>query len=389
MASKVKPFMRSWDIFCTVIDNYGDIGVCWRLARQLAGERAQRVRLWVDDLASFRRICPDIAPDVDSQRIRGVEVRWWREPFPAVSPSDVVVEAFACNPPASYVAAMLARQPQPVWINLEFLSAENWVLGCHGLPSPQPSSNLLKHFFFPGFVPGTGGLLAEQGLAQAREEFQRSASEQARFWNDLGVPAPRAGELQVSLFCYPQGEVSALLRAWAAGSEPVRCLVPEGIATAALTEFFGVEHPGVGTTLRKGGVEARIFRFLDQDRYDRLLWACDFNLVRGEDSFVRGQWALRPLLWHIYPQQEDAHGPKLQAFLELYCAGLPAEMAAAVTRLWQAWNRGDAAAVESAWPVYWRYRHELDMHGRVWAERLAETGDLANNLAKFCENWLK
>ncbi|MBK5105773.1 MAG: elongation factor P maturation arginine rhamnosyltransferase EarP, partial [Burkholderiales bacterium] len=200
---------------------------------------------------------------------------------------------------------------------------------------------------------------------------------------------PRTGELQVSLFCYPQGGVSALLRAWAAGSEPVRCLVPEGTATAALTEFFGVENPAAGTTLRKGGVEVRIFHFLDQDRYDRLLWACDFNLVRGEDSFVRAQWALRPLLWHIYPQQEGAHRPKLQAFLELYCAGLPPEIAAAVTQLWQAWNQGDAAAVESAWPAFWRYRDELQAHARLWAGRLAKTGDLANNLAQFCENLLK
>ncbi|WP_187492385.1 elongation factor P maturation arginine rhamnosyltransferase EarP, partial [Pantoea agglomerans] len=23
----------TWDIFCTVVDNYGDIGVTWRLAR--------------------------------------------------------------------------------------------------------------------------------------------------------------------------------------------------------------------------------------------------------------------------------------------------------------------------------------------------------------------
>ena len=25
-----------WDIFCQVIDNHGDVGVCWRLARELA-----------------------------------------------------------------------------------------------------------------------------------------------------------------------------------------------------------------------------------------------------------------------------------------------------------------------------------------------------------------
>lgn len=381
--------MRSWDIFCTVVDNYGDIGVCWRLARQLAAERGPRVRLWVDDLAGLRKLCPDIVPGLESQHSHGVEVRRWREPFPEVDPADVVVEAFACNPPANYVAAMVARQPKPAWINLEFLSAENWVRGCHGLPSPHPSLPLVKHFFFPGFVAGTGGLLAERGLAQARERFQRSGAAQARFWRDLGLPAPRAGELQVSLFCYPHGGIAALLRAWAAGGTPVRCLVPEGTATAALSAFFGAESLAPGAILRKAGVEVRIFPFLDQDRYDRLLWACDLNLVRGEDSFVRGQWAARPLLWQIYPQQEGAHWPKLQAFLGLYCAGLPPQIAAAVTRLWQAWNQGDDAGVESAWPGFWENRLALQAHARGWAEQLAGTGNLANNLAQFCENLLK
>jgi len=383
------PSTRSWDIFCTVVDNYGDIGVCWRLARQLAAERASRVRLWVDDLASFRRICPDIAPGLESQRSHGVEVRWWREPFPAVDVADVVVEAFACNPPASYVAAMAARPRKPAWINLEYLSAENWVRGCHGLPSPHPTLPLVKYFFFPGFAAGTGGLLAERGLVEARELFQGSSAEQARFWDALGLNAARKDEVQVSLFCYPQDAINGLLRAWSAAAAPTRCLVPEGTATQALSSFFGAASLSAGTSLLKGSLEVRVFPFLDQDQYDRLLWACDLNLVRGEDSFVRGQWAARPLLWQIYPQQEAAHWPKLQAFLELYCAGLPAEIARPVRRFWEAWNHGDAAGVEAAWPDYWELRPALKSHARAWAAGLGRTGNLANNLAEFCQNLLK
>ena len=169
----------------------------------------------------------------------------------------------------------------------------------------------------------------------------------------------------------------------------MRCLVPEGIATAALSAFFGSASLAPGAILRKDGLEVRVFSFLDQDQYDRLLWACDFNLVRGEDSFVRGQWAARPLLWQIYPQQEGAHWPKLQAFLGLYCAGLPPQVAAAVTRLWQAWNQGGDSAVESAWMGCWEHRLTLQAHARRWAGQLAESGNLANNLAKFCENLLE
>jgi uncharacterized repeat protein (TIGR03837 family) len=381
--------MRTWDIFCTVVDNFGDIGVSWRLARQLAAEHGLRVRLWIDDLASFRKIRPDVALGQESQQSHGVEVRWWREPFPIVSPSDVVVEVFGCNPPASYVAAMAVRKPKPAWINLEYLSAENWVLGCHALPSPHPSLPLVKYFFFPGFVAGTGGLLAERGLAQARDRFQRSADEQARFWEGLGLGAPRAGELQVSLFCYPHDGVTALLRSWTAGGTPVRCLAPAGSVTEALAGFFGAENLAPGANLRKANLEVRIFPFLDQDKYDRLLWACDLNLVRGEDSFVRGQWAARPLVWQIYPQQTGAHWPKLEAFLDLYCEGPRAEIAAAIARFWRAWNKGDGMAVEAAWPGFWEHRVELQAHAVGWAGQLAGTGDLANNLVRFCGNLLK
>jgi len=381
--------IRCWDIFCAVVDNYGDIGVCWRLARQLVAERGLQVRLWVDDLASFHRICPDIVPGRDVQYCRGVEVGWWREPFPEVSPADVVVEAFACNPPAGYVAAMAARQPKPVWINLEFLSAEDWVLGCHALPSRHPSLPLVKHFFFPGFVAGTGGLLAEQGLALARSRFRHSVAEQAQFWEALGLPAPRAGALQVSLFCYPNDAVTAMLRTWAAGGTQVRCLVPEGVAHDALSAFFSGVSLTPGAVLCKGSLEAGIFSFLDQDAYDRLLWACDLNFVRGEDSFVRAQWAARPLLWQIYPQQDGAHWPKLEAFLGLYFQGLPQPAAAACRRFWRAWNRGDGIEAEAAWPGYWECQVELRAHAVNWARELPEPGDLANNLALFCENLLK
>ncbi len=383
------PAKRTWDIFCTVIDNYGDIGVCWRLARQLVAEHGLQVRLWVDDLASFHRICPEVIPGLDAQASRGVEIRWWREPFPAVSPAAVVVEAFACDPPASYVAAMAGRQPKPVWINLEFLSAENWVQGCHALPSRHPTLPLVKHFFFPGFVSGTGGLPAERGLVQARTRFQHSAAERTHFWQSLHVPEPRPDELQVSLFCYPNAALAALLRLWGGGGEAVRCFVPEAVAQDALAAFFGAADISAGAVLRKDGLEVRIFPFLDQDAYDRLLWSCDLNFVRGEDSFVRAQWAARPLVWQIYPQQAGAHWPKLEAFLDLYCAGLPQAVSAATRRFWRAWNEGDAAELEAAWPGFRHCRIELRGHAMGWARDLPKTGDLANNLAQFCENLLK
>ena len=128
-----------WDIFCCVVDNYGDIGVTWRLARQLALEYGLEVCLWVDEPGAFRRLCPQADVGAGPWRIDGVEVRQWPADFPAVDVADVVIEAFACSLPEGYVAAMAERTSPALWLNLEYLSAEDWVAGCHGLPSPQPA----------------------------------------------------------------------------------------------------------------------------------------------------------------------------------------------------------------------------------------------------------
>lgn len=164
-----EPSVPTWEIFCQVVDNFGDIGVCWRLARDLAARTGAGVRLWVDDWAVLLRLCPaagNIDPAVGGV-IAGVELRQWAAPFPAVEPASVVIEAFACEIPETHLQAMARRQPAPVWINLEYLSAEDWVAGCHGMASPHPRLPLAKHFFFPGFGDGTGACCVSQGCWSA------------------------------------------------------------------------------------------------------------------------------------------------------------------------------------------------------------------------------
>ena len=229
----------SCDIFCTVVDNYGDIGVCWRLAKQLANEHGLMVRLWVDDLVSFRKLCPDIVTAQSIQHSHGVEIRHWSIPFAEVTPAQLVIEAFACELPQRYVQAMAARPDKPVWLNLEYLSAEDWVAGCHGLPSPHPSLPLVKYFFFPGFTKQTGGLLLERDLLVRRDAFVADSEVQDKYWKVLGVPARQAGEIRVSLFSYENQAMQGLLAAWAAGEQPLTCLVPEGRILPQVASFFG------------------------------------------------------------------------------------------------------------------------------------------------------
>lgn len=372
-------------IFCRVIDNFGDAGVCWRFARQLSDEHAVEATLWLDNLASLQRMCVELDVHADSQIVRGVTVRRWPEASVSFAPDDVadaVIEAFGCQLPQAYIDAMAARQNKPAWINLEYLSAEAWVDGCHALPSPHPTLALSKHFFFPGFTDLTGGLLRERDLLAQRDAFQRDPQAIAAFFERVGAHLP-ADACKVSLFCYPFAPLGALFEAMQAGDSPLVCLVPEGVASEAVAAFL--QQPAiVGASATRGALTLQVLPFLDQDDYDRLLWACDVNFIRGEDSFVRAQWAARPFVWHIYAQPENAHVTKLDAFLGRFTEDMPPAVALTATRFHLAWNGiRDVASLAEQWRELLGRLPELEQHGRDWAQQLSQKNDLASSLLLF------
>lgn len=294
LRAPTQPAVAVWDIFCRVIDNHGDLGVCWRLSADLA-ERGHRVRLWVDDARALAWMAPSGHPRVQV-------LPWNDTPLAGLGePGDVTIEAFGCELPTSYQAALsqiAQTRPgaSPVWINLEYLSAEAYVERSHGLPSPVLSGaarGLTKWFFYPGFTPRTGGLIREPHLTFPRESADPGSH---RAW-------------RISLFCYePQG-----LHGWVQGlsqaQRPVHLWVTAGRARAAVQDCLpdGRRHAS--------SLNLRYLPHLTQQRYDQLLRRCDLNVVRGEDSLVRALWAGRPLVWHIYPQDDGVHLHKLEAFL--------------------------------------------------------------------------
>jgi uncharacterized repeat protein (TIGR03837 family) len=307
-----------FDLFCKVIDNFGDIGVCWRLAADLAG-RGHRVRLWCDDPSALQWLAP--------QGAAGVEWIPWRAPVPVLPPGDVVIEAFACDPPAAFVQAMAGALNPPVWINLEYLSAQTWVERCHRLPSPQfhgPGAGLVKWFFHPGFTAATGGLIREPGLFEAQARFDRDG------WLRTWGLHLRAGERLVVLFCYDNPALPQMLRFL--GQQPTLLALTPG---PAQQQVHGLALPAL--------LRTHDLPWLSQSDFDRLLWSADLNLVRGEDSLVRAIWAGRPFLWQLYPQQDGAHFAKSDAFLDLFLSwpsadGPRSEDTSALRALWNLWN---------------------------------------------------
>jgi uncharacterized repeat protein (TIGR03837 family) len=333
-----------WDVFCRVIDYHGDAGVCWRLAADLAS-RGEQVRLWIDDPVALAWMAP--------QGAAGVTVIRWTAPLPDLEPGDVVIEAFGCDPPASFLTRMGAKAVAPVWLNLEYLSAEDYVERSHGLPSPQlagPGAGLRKWFYYPGFTPSTGGLLRERAIAP----------DAAALWGELGV-APHHGERTVSLFSYAHAPFDALLDRL--DHAPTLLLVTAGAGQAPLLERVAAR--------RLQRVRVHALPWLTQRDYDRLLANVDLNFARGEDSIVRAMWAGAPFVWHIYRQEDGAHVAKLEALLGRLAVD------ADVRSLWRAWNG------LGPWPLALPAMGRWRLAAMQWRTQLLGQPDLTTQLLQF------
>ncbi len=340
-----------WDLFCRVIDNYGDIGVSWRLAADLAA-RGERVRLWVDDSSALAWMAPLGAPNVD--------VLAWPTDDADTAPGDVVIEAFGCELPDAWLRRMRRAGRPPIWINLEYLSAESFVERSHGLMSPQasgPGAGLRKWFFYPGFSERTGGLIRELDLANRQTTFSRDA------WLAASGIDARAGERVVSLFCYEAPALPLLIDKLA--ERPTLLLATAGHAARQAAVLLGAG-------LSRGALRATLLPALTQPDYDHLLWASDINFVRGEDSLVRALWADKPFVWQPYRQHDGVHLAKLEALLDCSEAG------AEVRALWHAWNAPEQPA-DLPWPDTARWRQAC----REWRRTLQAHDDLTTRLVRF------
>lgn len=365
----------SFDIFCQVIDNFGDIGVCWRLARQLAqrrgdtGRASHRVRLWVDDLTRFRQLEPGINPTQEQQQRAGVHIVRWHANTPALTPGDVVIEAFGCELPAAFIDAMIATDS--LWINLEYLSAESWVHGFHLQRSAQ-ANGLRKYFFFPGFTPETGGLLREPDLTGQRRAWNAQPALRDALLQSCGVASADIDALRrdarlVFVFCYPDVPIQTLIDTLARESRQTVMLIPHGVypdAVAPDNAMVRIHH----------------IPFVSQADFDRLLWSADLNIVRGEDSLVRAIWAARPMIWQPYPQEDQAHVSKLDAWLGR--SGLHADTQALI-RSWTLHHRAqfEQMLAHHLQPDAWA---RWAKQSRQWSDWLSAQDDLASSLVRFC-----
>ncbi len=375
---------QRWDIFCKIVDNFGDIGVCWRLARQLQLEHGLQIRLWIDDLGAAQKIIPNLNINVSKQVCDKITILKWPNTDKSANKADsnrkdeadfsiaaeVVIEAFSCGLPPAYLAAMVQQKStvsKTKWINLEYLSAEPWVAGFHAKPSPQ-ANGLTRYFYFPGFTDATGGLIRERDTLGSHYDNSRSDME----------------SLKVSLFCYPHAPIHDLLIAMAESNQQINCYVPASSILPQITDFFGKETIDIGDNLSQKNLHVHVLPFLSQTDYDALLCDCDINFVRGEDSWVRAMWAGKPFIWQPYFQDENTHIKKLNAFLDLFYADLEAKQV--VCEAHSAWVSGQLT--NEVWQSYLDNLSAINAFTCQQSKKLAKLDDLAAKLVIFCNKIL-
>ena len=375
--------MKRWDIFCKIVDNFGDIGVCWRLARQLNAEHGIHIRLWIDDLSVARQLIPALDITSRTQLVDQITIATWDQDTRFEQAADAVIEAFGCELPQAYQTLMGSEN---IWVNLEYLSAEPWVEGFHARHSKR--GNLTRHFFFPGFTAATGGLLREHDIIDKNRLTSTNHQLQTDFFRQLNLPADENIQaLKVSLFSYPHAPIQDLLTAITDSGRETICYVPATGILPNIANYFSETTISVGDRLNCGCLTLHVLPFLSQADYDKLLASCDINFVRGEDSWIRAIWAGKPFIWQPYLQSENAHLVKLQAFLDQFYHGCNNAAAEAVTALHHAWT--SEHMTPTLWQDYLANLGTLQTFAQHQTRTFAAQTDLATNLVIYIEKLLE
>lgn len=381
---------EAW-VFVRVIDNYGDAGVGWRLSCLLAEYLHMHVRLWIDDTDALNKLVP--APEKQAR----ITIEAWQgdammqQQLSAAADPVLVIETFGCELPPQVLERI--RQCRPLWLNWEYLTAEDWAVGLHAMSSLQPNG-LEKYFWFMGIDADSGGLLREPDYLAEREKFRQQPKLQHAFRQEYGLPLQHTGQLWL-VFAYTSGQWAQWMAMWQQADTPVTLWLAGGqvIESLRAAKLIAPEElQQEGDICELGNVTLVRIPFVPQAAFDRLLWLADAAIVRGEDSFVRALWAGLPFFWHIYRQDDDVHLQKLHSFWFKAMQGWPAELRQAFTVLSDDLNGAGAVSSlkrEQAWQYLCAHWQSWVKSAAAWSEMLHGQDNALEKLARFSHLPLK
>lgn len=381
-------------VFVRVIDNWGDVGVGWRLCMQLACSFPWRVRLWIDDVAALGKLV--LAAELAAVQDAVMVEKWSDEDSVSLRLAQLadpvmVIETFGCDLPSPVLRRM--QQCQPLWLNWEYLTAEDWAVDLQAMPSLQ-GNGLAKYFWFMGIDQQSGGLLREANYLSRRNEFLQQPCLQQAFKQQYGLPLEHVGQLWL-IFAYTSERWAQWLSMWRGADEPITLWlagheVADSLRAAGVIAADALQQ--VGDTFELEQVTMVRIPFVPQSAFDNLLWLADGAIVRGEDSFVRALWAGLPFLWHIYQQEESVHLQKLNAYWHKASINWPASVREAVLALSADLNGGEHLSESLRLRLWQNLRSEWQNWvnaASTWSDSLHLHSSAMERLARFRQIPLK
>jgi len=351
---------------CKVIDFFGDIGVAWRIAKQLKVDFNIEVHLLVDDLITTKRLIPSIDLSLQKQTINGINIchcDFSEDSTSLPPPPDFVFNLFNIDLPHSYKT--LIKHKKSKYIAIEYLSAEPWVDNFHLKPSVDPQSGLIKTFFYPGFTNQTGGLIREKELFLRREAFDQSRRK--KLIQSLGGDP---NLYSVSLFYYPIQKIEVFLDVIDHIKKPAQFFIPQ-----YLFDLLKLKN-------NYQFIHIIPYSFLNHDDFDNLLWSCDLNFVRGEDSWTRAIWAGKPFIWQPYIQQNNIHLIKLKAFLKRYCEACDQDLSEILIKIHDDWSNNKFNEV--LWRDFFKQQARLEAFVLKQSHHYFKEASFVESLVDYC-----
>ena len=312
------------DIFCQVVDNFGDAGFSFRLARALKMRRVDRqIRLFINELHALGHLVPELDINRAQQNIEGVDIIIINDQLVKriqhLQFASLVIESLA-SPVPEVFRKQVYSQSQLILI-LEHLTAEPEFEAMHGLAAPT-GYPVPRYMINQGFTAKSAGILIEDNF---QETIQSVAGKQLKWrqkwlkpYTDV-LPFEPETIKTGSLFSYDH-DLSALLRDLQTEQEPTILFVLGDLSQQSVRQALLHEKEAVWLKPDVAGLGEVYLLFpemFSQKDYDLLLITMDFNLVRGEESLARAILAGKPFLWQAYDQGDNYQLVKVNALLKV------------------------------------------------------------------------
>ena len=343
--------IRSIDIFCQVIDNYGDVGVAYRLAREFKRVYLnKKLRFIINQMEELNLI----------KKSEEIEIITYQDISKIENSADLIIESFGCEIPKEYMDRALKNSK--LIINLEYFSAEDWVDDFH-LQESFLGENLKKYFFIPGLSKKSGGILLDNEFLERKKKVTKN---KRYYLKKIGINEKY--DLIGSVFSYEKNFDFLIEELKKLDKKILLLILSEKTQKNFIKYFDNVNN--------YDKIKFVKLPFFTYDKYEELLALCDFNLVRGEDSFVRALLLGKPFLWHIYPQDENTHIKKLESFLEKYCSN---NKELKQTFINYNINKDDFS-------YFFKNFKEIEKYNKNYANYLIKNCNLMEKLINFIEN---